>query len=400
MADVPVVYYNRPLDSTAGTTINIDFSSELTRDYESEVPLLTLLNKLKSKAALTNEFKFAIGRRAPRTAVTTGTTSAGSAGIVGTITMSDDTEYFVPGDLIEITGAGVVAPDASHTLQLYVSAVTADVSLTVYPADPTLGISAIPTGATVRRLGPAMIEGSSGTYSSQTVPMVYTQYCQSFEHYFDVTRIQAQNRQYTEPERSRLREEARQKHALDQEYSYFFSHLVKDTTITGTGGHPRYQMSGAFEQISTNVLEYGADLSDDELYNFMTNVHSPMYSAGMKRLVLASGDLLASVNKLATEAIRISTEDSTWGPNITRVQFAGRIWDFVEAPTLSEARTGWGLVVHPMYMRRRPLIETEYEMNVQVPISKYFRDGFYTVSALELRLEEVFGILCPALITT
>ena len=78
MADVPVVYYNRPLDSTAGTTINIDFSSELTRDYESEVPLLTLLNKLKSKAALTNEFKFAIGRRAPRTAVTTNTTSAGA----------------------------------------------------------------------------------------------------------------------------------------------------------------------------------------------------------------------------------------------------------------------------------------------------------------------------------
>jgi hypothetical protein len=314
--------------------------------------------------------------------------------------MSDNTEYFVPGDVIEIAGTSVVAPDATHTLQLYISAVTADTSLTVYPADPALGISAIPTGATVRRIAPAMIEGSSGTNSSQTVPTVYTQYCQSFEHYFDVTRIQAQNRQYTEPERSRLREEARQKHALDGEYAYFLSHKVLDTTITGTSGHPRYQMSGLLEQISSNVLEYGADLSDDELYNFMTTVHSPMYSAGMKRLVLASGDLLASVNKLATEAIRISPEDSTWGPNITRLHFAGRIWDFVEAPTLSEARAGWGVVVHPMYMRRRPLIETEYEMNVQVPKSKFYQDGFYTVSAIEVRLEEVFGIICPDLVTT
>ena len=400
MATKPIVYYNRPLDSTAGTTINVDFSSELTRDYESEVPLLTLLNRLKSKAALTNEFKFAISRRAPRTEVTTDTTSAGSAGVVGTIVMTGHTEYFVPGDVVEISGAGVVAPDASHTLQLYVSAVTASTSLTVYPSDPTLGISAIPAGATVRRIAPAMVEGSSGTNSSQTVPTVYTQYCQSFEHYFDVTRIQAQNRQYTEPERSRLREEARQKHALDQEYAFNFSHKVKDTTVTGTGGKPRYQMSGLFEQISTNVLEYGADLKDDELYNFMTSIHSPMYSAGMKRLVVASGDLLASVNKLATEAIRITTEDSTWGPNITRVHFAGRIWDFVESPTLSEARTGWGVVVHPMYMRRRPLIETEYEMNVQVPKSKFYQDGFYTVSAIEVRLEEVFGIICPALVTT
>ena len=397
MADKPVVYYNRPLDSTAGTTINVDFSSELTRDFESEVPLLTLLSKLKSKPALTNEFKFAIARRAPRTELTTSATAAGAAGIVGTIGMTGHTEYFVPGDIIEASGT---APDATHTMQMYVSAVTANTSLTVYPADPTLGISAIPSGATIRRIGVAMVEGSSGTNSSQTVPTVYNQYCQSFEHYFDVTRIQAQNRQYTEPERSRLREETRMKHALDQEYSYFFSHKVKDTTITGTGGKPRYQMSGAFEQISTNVLEYGADLAADELYAFMTLVHTPMYSAGMKRLVLASGDLLAHVNNLATQAIRISTEDSTWGPNITRVQFAGRVWDFVEAPTLSEARAGWGLVVHPMYMRRRPLIETEYEMNVQVPKSKYCQDGFYTVSALELRLEEVFGIICPSNVKT
>jgi hypothetical protein len=400
MATSPVVYYNRPLDSTAGTTINIDFSSDLTKDFESEVPLLTLLSRLKSKPALTNEFKFAVGRRAPRTSVTTGVTSAGTAGAAATILMSSYTEYFTPGDVIEVSGAGISTPTATYTYQLYVSAVTASTSLTVYPADPTLAVGAIPTGATVRRIAPGMIEGSSGTNSSQTVPTVYSQYCQSFEHYFDVTRIQAQNRQYTEPERSRLREETRQKHALDQEYAYFFSHKVKDTTVIGTGGHPRYQMSGAFEQISSNVLEYGADLSDDELYNFMTKVHSPMYSAGMKRLVLASGTLLADINKLATEAIRITTEDSTWGPNITRVHFAGRIWDFVEAPTLSEARDGWGLVVHPMYMRRRPLIETEYEMNVQVPKSKFYQDGFYTVSAIELRLEEVFGIICPALITT
>lgn len=388
MADKPVVYSGRPIASTDGTTINIDFSKDLIMDYESEAPLLTLLTKMKDEAVLTNEFRFAIGRRAPRSSTATAAVTAVTFGNTTTLNVAAG-EYFVAGDTIEVPDTNVVA--GTNTNQLYVVSVSSD-ALTVRGYATTLGVCAIDDGAIVRRISPAMIEASSGTDAQQTEPTVYTQYCQSFEHYFSVSRLQDKNRQYTHPERARLREEARQKHVVDKEYAYFLQKKTKDETTTGK---PRYQMDGLIPQISSNVLTYGASLSDTELYDFMTLVHNPAYSAGSKRLVFASGDLLASINKLASPAIRITTKESTWGPNISVVQFAGKVWEFVEAPILSDARGGWGIVTHPRYMKKRTLIPTVYEMNVQNPIDKFYKDGFYGVDAVEVKLEEVFGIIKP-----
>jgi len=388
--DVPIVYYDRPIDSTAGTVINVDFSADLTLQHESEVPLITLLSKLKTARTQTNEFKFAVGRFAPRTSAAAAAVLAGAIGATAALTVTaGHGVYFVAGDVIETPEDN---NDATHTNQLYIQSIAGDV-LTVRAYDPaTFGVAAIDLAAVVRRISSGMIEGSSGRASSQTVPTVYNQFCQSFEDYFDVTRVQAENRNYTGPERTRLREEARKKHAVDMEYAAFFAKKVKDTT---TPGKPRYQMDGLLAQIVTNKLAYGAALADTELYDFMTDVHNPRYSGGNKRMVLSSGDLLGSVNKLATSAIRITTRDTTWGPNITEVQFAGKIWQLIETPALSEARPGWGAVVHPSYMRKRDLIPTMYEMNVQNPIDKFYKDGFYSVWAFEGRLEEVFGLITP-----
>jgi len=390
MADVPVTYTGRPIDSSAGTTTNIDFSSDLTLDHESEVPLLTLLGKLKSESTATHSFKFAVGRFAPRRTTCNGGVVAGVVGATATLNVAAGKGvYFVAGDVLEVPDT---YNDATHTNQLYVVSVATD-ALTVRAYDPaTYGVCTIDADAIVRKLHSAMVEGSSGRNSQQTVPTVYENYCNSFEDYFDVTRIQAANRQYTGPERTRLREEARKKHALDQEYASFFSKKVADTSTTGK---PRYQMSGLISQISTNVLQYGADLSHEELYDFMTQVHNPAYTGGNKRIVLASGDLLGSINKLVNQYLRITPGETKWGPSITEVTFAGKVWQFIEAPVLSEARSGWGVVIHPMFLKKRVLIPTMYEMNVQNPIDKFYKDGFYSVWGLEVRLEEVFGIIKP-----
>jgi len=397
MATTPTVYSARPLDSSLTGTMDIDFSRDLTLQHESEVPLLTMLNKLASESTRTNVFKFATGRFAPRTSTANGAQSEVAAGAAMTLDVAAGTGvYFLAGDVIEIVGA---TEDATHKNLGIITAVATD-ALTVYgyvvDGSTSYGIPAVDDGATIRRLFSAMAEGGSGRNSSQTVPTVTTQYCMDFEDYFDVTKIQAENAQYTGPERSRLREEARKKHAIDQEYATYFSRLGVDVATTTTTGKPRRLMSGLYESVTSNVLTYGATLEGNELYDFMTSVHSPMYSGGMKRMVVCSGELLANVNKLATAAIRIGTRESTWGPNITTVQFAGRIWEFVEAPALSEARTGAGIVIHPRYMKKRELISTRYEMNVQNNIDKFYRDGFWSVWGIEQRLEEVFGIIRKA----
>lgn len=388
--DKPVTYYNRPLDSTAGTTIDIDFSSDLTLDHESEVPLLALTSKLKGEKTETVEFKFAIGRFAPRKSTANGAVSAVAATNSTTLNVATSTGvYFLEHDVIEVPDTNV---DATHSNQLYVVSVSSD-ALTVRAYDQAnYGVCAIDDGAIVTVLFNAMKEGSSGRSSRQTVPTVYTQYCNSFEDYFDITRIEEANRHYTGPERSRLREEARKKHALDHEYAYWFSKKVKDVTTTGK---PRYQMDGVIEQIKTNVLGYGATLQDTQLFDFMTQIHSPMYSGGMKRMVFASASIMGMINKMVTNAIRITPKETSWGPMISQMNFAGYTWEFIQTPTLSNARDGWAVVVHPSYLKRRVLIPTTYEMNVQNNIDKFSKDGFYSVDAVEVRMEELFGVIKP-----
>lgn len=389
MPDQPVVVAgNRSLTSNLGTTTNFDFSRDLVLDHESEVPLLTLVSKIKEEKTNTNKFKFAVGRMAPRESTATVAVVAGAVGAEKTLTVANG-EFFTEHDVIEVSDA---YNDATHDNQLYVVSVSND-DLTVRSYDPaTYGVPTIDLGSVVAIIGSAVHEASEGRNPSQTVPTVYEQFCQTFEDYFRISNIEDANEQYVLAERARLREEKRKKHAVDQDNAYWFSKRVEDLT---TATNPRHQMGGIIDQITSNVLNYGAELAQSELNLIMTKVHNPMYSAGMKRLVFASGDLLARVNDLASNALRITTKDKTWGPNITIVQYAGRTWEFVEAPALSSRRPGWGVITHPRFLKKRPLIKTRYEMNVQIPKAKYIEDGFYSVNAVEIKLEEVFGIIRP-----
>ena len=307
MADKPVTYYNRPIDSSIGTTINVDFSKDLVLDHESEAPLTALLHKLKDEKTETVSFKYAIGRMAPRSSTLSSGVAAAAVDTSTNVPVANP-EYFVEGDVIE---APEDYNDATHDNQLQVQSISGS-NLVCKAYDTTLGVAQIDSGATVRRISSAMIEGSDGRNSSQTVPTVYTQHCQSFEDYFDVTFIQDANRQYTHPERVRLREEARKKHIIDHEYAGWFSKAVVDMDQT----KPRYQMGGIWSQITSNVFSYGAALSSDELFQYMILVHKPAYSAGSKRLVFASAEFLAEVNKLALSGVRITPMDTKWGVQI------------------------------------------------------------------------------------
>ena len=398
MATKPVVYYNTPANTVTGNTINVDFSSTLTKDHESETPLTALLTRLSSKPALTHQYKFPVGRFAPRTATVSALVAASAVAAASTILLSDYGEYFLPGDVIEIQNNSS-NDDATHVSQGIVTAVSSD-TLTVKAYDPaTYGVSLIPAGAIVRVMFSAMMEGSSGRPSRQTIPTVYENYVQTFEDYYNVTNLQAQNRQYIMPERVRLREEKRIQHALDIENALWLAKKVKDVTSGGTYGgstyKPVYQMDGIIAQISSNSLTYGASMSQDELFDFMRTMHSPQYSGGNRRTVFASADLLAQVTKLPMSLVRISTTTTSWGLTITNTEFMGFNWQWILTPALTDARSGWGIVTHPQFMRLRPFIPTTFKMNVQGNKDNYFEDGFLTATSVEVTLEELFGVIKP-----
>jgi len=389
MADVPVVIpKNTPLTTVYATTNAVDFSADLTEDHESEVPLLALVNRLRSEKATEKEYKFAVSRFMPRTSLVNGAVAATAVGYSATITVVEG-GYFNAGDVVEVPD---VNDDSTHTSQLYLTTVSTN-TLTARPYKPgTYGCSAIADGATIRVLFSATEESSEGRYSHLTVPTVYTQFIQIFEDYFSVGNIQQASKQYTTPEAVRGREEKRKKHAVDQETAFYLALGVEDTSTTGK---PRRQMYGLKSQLTSNVFPYGDVLEKTELWKAMTQIHNPAYSGGNKRLVIASGDLLAQANDFASDTLQTTTRESTWGPDITDFQFAGKVWSFVEAPILSAARPGWGFILQPMFLKKRVLIPTTYRMNVQSPKSNYNEHGFITAMALESRLEEAMGYFKP-----
>lgn len=397
MPTLPVVYAGRPIDTQIGTTINVDFSADLTLDHESEMPLMAFLSRLRDDPVLTYIFKYAIGRFVPRSATAPAQTNAVAQGSDTTITVAAGKGvYFLPGDVIMGPDTN---NDATHTNIMIVKDVAGD-ALTVRAYDPaTFGTSLFVAGATFRVLYSAMREGGSGRSSRQTVPTVYTNYVFTQEDYYDVTRLQAKNRQYTDPERSRLREEARKKHALDGEYAAFISRKAVDTTAGGTGGGTStkavYHTDGLDAMISTNALSYGSVLTFDELADFMTSVHNPQYSGGMRRTVFASGGVMGDISKMALGGLRITNRETSWGVTISEINFAGKTWGFIEAPALSDALPGYAFVTHPAYMKKRTFWPTMFEANVQNPIDKFYKDGFYSVWGMEVRLEELFGRIKP-----
>lgn len=392
MADVPVTYV-LPVVSTQGTTNRVDFSKDLPMDYEDAFPFTVLTTKMQDEKANNIEFKYAIGRQAPRYSPTTAATAAGAVDATATIAVTNG-EYFVAGDTIETPDTN---NDATHTNQLYVVSVSSD-TLTVqaYNKD-TYGVAAVDSGAVVRRIAPAFSEKNTGATGQQTEPTVSTGYCQELINGFELTDTQSNIWQYTHPERTRLREESRLKHLQDLETASFLQIGTKDVD---TATAPRYQMSGIISLVTSNVFHYGAEMDKNELYSYMQQIHAPAYAAGKARLVFASAGFLANINKLVDNkdqsSIRITPADKTWGPNITRMQFAGWTWDFVDTPVLTAARDGWAVVAVPRYLKKRTFFPTTYEMDIRTPGYSYFSDRFKTVCGFQLSgPEETMAVIRP-----
>ena len=388
---VPVVYQARTMDSSVVTTERVDFSTELTKDHESEAVLITLLNKMKSQKVKTHDFKYAVQRFAPTSSLVATGVAAGAAAnaIISLVLTTNEAAYFLPEDVVEIEP---YTDDATYTYQLRIVTSDGVSTLTARPYNATLYTGVIAAGAAIHIISSVMGEKSDGRDSRQTVPTVNTQYCFSQEDYYDVTRLVDVDDQYTGPERARLREECRIKHLMDAERGGFFLKKAADPYTTGSY---RYQPDGMFALLGDNLLEYSVTLDDNKLYDFMLKIHNPAYSGGMKRIVLSSGQLLGWINKIASPKIRITPRDSTWGPQITEVQFAGKLWSFAEAPVLSAYRAGYGLVIQPMFLKKRVHTPTVFEANVQTRIAKYYKDGFYSVWAPQYTLVETGGTIKP-----
>jgi hypothetical protein len=372
--------------------VNIDYRMQLIRQRESAAPFLSLMLNINSEPTLTHEFRIFETRPNPQKALLA---SEGAAGATSTWNVATGKgTYFQLGDILR--GKDVTYDSATETQEAIITAITAD-ALSVKANTNTAAaktLPVIPAGTMIQVWGNSFAQGTLSAKTNATVPLRRAFYTQIFKHSYKVTKTHANNRLYGAPERDRLRGEKEIAHIIDIEKSLLQSDGILDTS----GTEPRTTLTGLINQISTNVLEYGSTLTDDLYFDFMTSVHNYRYATDGKlnrRLVIASSKVISDINKIALANRQVMDVTTLYGVDVSKMVWAGRIWDFVEDPILSDFLDGWAIVIQPRYIKLREFRPTVLDANIQPNDADYFLDQFMTELGLEVQLEELHGIIKP-----
>jgi len=399
MPQTPTVVYNQNFSTSAGTggpRINIDYRMQLIQQRESAAPFLALMLHINSEGTQTYQFNNFETRPNPKKAIVNASgTAAGTVANTVQITLAtaSNATFF---NINNIVIAKTAVAGSGQTVVGIVTALdTTNGYVTVKPNDPTKAFAAVPGGDELQVWGNSQPQGATSANPTGTQPKLNTFYTQIFKDSYQVNRTQANNRLYGAPERDRLRSEREIDHLMDIERALLRGDGIVDTSYFSD---PRTTLSGLLNQIQSNVLSYGANLTTQALFNFMTTVHAPKYAPDGKqsrRMVLASADVMAAINNIALATRRELQVATVFGVDVSKLVWAGRTWDFIEHPILSDVLPGWAVVFHPRYVKLREFRPTRLEANIQANDADYYKDQFLTELGLEVQLEELHGVMHP-----
>lgn len=398
MVTQATMVYNQSFSTsstTGGPRIDIDYRMQLVKQRESAAPFLSLMLNINSQSVNTSEFRGFETRPNPKKSAISGAVAEGATAGATVSVVVANAKYFAPGDIVKATGAST-GGDTTKTVTGRVTVVTtATNTLTVMPNDPTLIIAAMADGAILQVWGNSYAQGTGGATPKGTKPDLKTFYTQIFKNSYQVNRTQANNKLCGAPERDRLRGESEIEHMIEINKSLYNGDGTVDTE---TDTDPRTNITGVLNQFTSNIMSYGAELSEDELFDFMTTLHAPKYAPDgkmSKRLVMASADIIKWINKIAIAKAAPREMLTHYGVDVFKVTFANRTWEFVEDPILSDFLPGWAVVMHPRYVKVREFRPTRLEANIQDNDDDFYKDQFLTELGLEVYLEELGGIMRP-----
>lgn len=392
----PTIDYNVSIDTNIGTQrIDYEYSDMLIHQRESAYPFTAFMLKLAMEKSLTSTIYWFDTRPAPESD-TVGADFAVGGGVGQAVTVTPGTpKFFKVNDTIEFPSSAVTA--GSTTNMGIVTAVGAT-TITVKPFDPTLTLAAGTNGDTINILYTSYEQGSGTTTPTLTRPIRGSNTSTIQRDSYQVTKTYENERLYGVNERSRARAEKEIRHLVDLNKMLLFG---KD--LSG-GGETSYASSGnirtatkGFENfVVSNVFSYGIGLTSDKLFDYMTQIHQNSYGADGamdKRLVFCSSAFLSAINKMTLPSVRFQNYATSWGANVTQLQWAPWTWELVHDPALTRFRQGQAFVLQPRYLRYRPYRTTTFRANIQNPEVDYIKDEFLTEGNFEMRLEEVHAII-------
>lgn len=398
MPTAPTIDYSIAIDANTGSQrIDYEYSNLLVHQRESAYPFTAFMVKMAMEKSLTSVIYWFETRPAPEQDLVNGAVAQGGGAGQAVSVVVDNPKYFKPNDVIEFPNTTVVA--GSTTNMGFVVSVTVGTStLSVKPYDPALIMAALADNETINILFTSYEQGSTTTTSSLTRPIRGTNASTILRDSYTVTKTYENERLFAAPERARARAEKEIRHLVDLNKLLMFGKLIAGSgdTSYASSGNLRTQTQGFENFITTNVFHYGAALTSDLLFDYMTQIHENSYGADGAmdtRIAFCSSKFLSFINKMTLQGVRFTNVPSTWGANITRLEWAGWKWDLVHDPVLTKFRQGAAFVFQPRYIRYRPFRPTQFRANVQNPENDYVKDEFLTEPNFEVKLEELHSII-------
>lgn len=363
--------YGAVLTYDIGERRDIDVSKEIASISPDENPFAVLL--LRTQSQPTNSAEFHWYDDEPG-AWWTKVNHAGGYAADATSIVVDDGSIFVAGELIKAFPSMEV---------MRVTAVSTN-TLTVIRGYGTTAAATLDDDDSLLNLSTAMPESSDVPQTKSHQPSKEYNYTQIFRTPVDGSATSdSEGLKTNMSERNRLRREASLQHRLGMDRAFVFGERKESdsssSVIRTTGGIVSF--------IKTNVFDLNNNVLDEATFD--NEILAQAFKYGSKqKLLIASTEMVGSVNEWAKGGLQTSSGESTYGLSISKYICAHGTLLIASSQLFTNAAAGMGLIVDIKNIKYRPLRKTILRTNIQPNTYDGWMDEYLTEAGLMVRLEK------------
>jgi hypothetical protein len=353
-------------------------------------PLTALLSKMKKESVDDPEFNWWEEQLAQvRVTInyTTGYTTE------NTVIIDADGLKLVAGDVLQVEKT----EQSTYDNELVeVSSVTSDTVIVIKRARAGSTIGALADGAALTRIGSAYAEGSDAPDISLRNSTKLHNYCQIFKTAVGETKTASKTHIRTGKSWDNDKKRKSFDHSIGLEFALLFGKHYEDTS----GTFPKRYTGGLCEFITTNRTIFTTTPTEDTFMNAVYPVFNyQSQGAGDERIVFCGNGFLNSLNRIARNSTssRINFKDviELYGMKLQRWILPQGTFAIKTHPLLNQhARYNYtAFVIDPTGLIYRPLRDTKFEDNIQLPGNDSRKGQWMTEAGLEVHHEETMAYL-------
>jgi len=357
-------------------------------------PLTALLSNAKTESVNDPEFNWWEEKmNAVRLQVVGAVTNTATA-----ITVVADALRLVIGDVLMVETP--IPETTAYTNEIVVVSAqpTVDTAITVArsQAGTTAVAGGIPTLTFLTKIGNVFEEGSVKANFTQRNPTKVNNYTQIFKTALGITNTARETHARTGDPWKNDKVRRSFDHSVDLEMAFLFG---KKYETTGANGRPLRYTGGLRQFITTNVTVFTATPTEDTFLDAVYRVWDYDTGAGNERITLCGNGFLNSLNKLArnSSSTRINFDGTikTYGMELQKWVFPQGTLGIKTHPlmNLHGQYTNSCFIIDPTGLIYRPLRDTKFDDNIQIPGQDSREGQWLTECGLEVHHETTMAYI-------